>query len=136
MYLGTLLVGLGYGSHWAIVPAAASELFGLKKFGALYNFLTLANPAGSLVFSGLIASTIYDMEAEKQACGHHHGQQIVSSLSRFVYLDDPLKCEGAICFFVTSLIMSGLCIIAVVLSLILAHRTKPVYAHLYGGSQR
>ncbi|KAG6410158.1 hypothetical protein SASPL_128208 [Salvia splendens] len=136
MYLGTLLVGLGYGSHWAIVPAAASELFGLKKFGALYNFLTLANPTGSLVFSGLIASTIYDMEAEKQACGHHHGQQIVSSLSRFLFLDDPLKCEGAICFFVTSLIMSGLCIIAVVLSLIIAHRTKPVYAHLYGGSQR
>ncbi|MBA0750646.1 hypothetical protein Gogos_002049 [Gossypium gossypioides] len=52
MYIGTLLIGLGYGAHWAIVPAAASELFGLKKFGALYNFLTLANPAGSLVFSG------------------------------------------------------------------------------------
>ncbi|CAE6100642.1 unnamed protein product [Arabidopsis arenosa] len=31
--------------------STASELFGLKKFGALYNFLTLANPAGSLVFS-------------------------------------------------------------------------------------
>ncbi|KAJ6840106.1 putative protein NUCLEAR FUSION DEFECTIVE 4 [Iris pallida] len=38
-----LLVGLGYGTHWAIVPAAASELFGLKNFGALYNFLTVAN---------------------------------------------------------------------------------------------
>lgn len=136
MYLGTLLVGLGYGSHWAIVPAAASELFGLKKFGALYNFLTIANPAGSLVFSGLIASTIYDREAEKQAHGNHQGQRILSSFSRFVFLDDPLKCEGAICFFLTSMIMSGLCIVAVVLSMILVHRTKPVYAHLYGRSQR
>lgn len=25
MYIGTLLIGLGYGAHWAIVPAAASE---------------------------------------------------------------------------------------------------------------
>ncbi|GKV40601.1 hypothetical protein SLEP1_g48221 [Rubroshorea leprosula] len=25
MYIGTLLIGLGYGADWAIVPAAASE---------------------------------------------------------------------------------------------------------------
>ncbi|KAL0461788.1 UNVERIFIED_CONTAM: hypothetical protein Slati_0066400 [Sesamum latifolium] len=137
MYVGTLLVGLGYGAHWAIVPAAASELFGLKKFGALYNFLTLANPAGSLVFSGLIASSIYDREAEKQAHGRHPGQHsLLSSFSSFVFLDDPLKCEGAICFFLTSMIMSGLCIIAVVLSMILVHRTKTVYTHLYGRTRR
>ncbi|KAL3636697.1 hypothetical protein CASFOL_018996 [Castilleja foliolosa] len=141
MYFGTLLVGLGYGAHWAIVPAAASELFGLKKFGALYNFLTLANPAGSLVFSGLIASSIYDREAEKQAHAHHNfvggqNRNLVSSFSSFVSADDPLKCEGAICFFLTSMIMSGLCVIAVVLSMILVYRTKPVYAHLYGRSQR
>ncbi|KAJ8466328.1 hypothetical protein OPV22_028880 [Ensete ventricosum] len=49
MYIGTLLIGIGYGAHWSIVPAAASELFGLKNFGALYNFLTVANPAGSLL---------------------------------------------------------------------------------------
>jgi hypothetical protein len=125
MYIGTLLIGLGYGAHWAIVPAAASELFGLKKFGALYNFLTLANPAGSLVFSGLIASSIYDLEAEKQAQKRH---QFPSS---FLY-DEPLKCEGAVCYCLTSLIMSAFCIIAVVLSMILVRRTKVVYAHLYG----
>ncbi|KAF3506111.1 hypothetical protein F2Q69_00000568 [Brassica cretica] len=120
MYIGTLLIGLGYGAHWAIVPATASELFGLKNFGALYNFLTLANPAGSLVFSGMIASTIYDMEAEKQA----HGSVFNP--------DDVLKCDGYICYFLTSLIMSGFCIIACILSLILVRRTKPVYTQLYG----
>ncbi|XP_075501128.1 protein NUCLEAR FUSION DEFECTIVE 4-like isoform X1 [Primulina tabacum] len=123
MYVGTLLVGLGYGAHWAIVPATASELFGLKKFGALYNFLTLANPAGSLIFSGIIASSIYDSEAEKQA------QYVIRSSTK-----EALKCDGAICFFLTSLIMSGLCILAVVLSMILVHRTRPVYTHLYGKS--
>ncbi|KAL0331849.1 UNVERIFIED_CONTAM: hypothetical protein Scaly_2086400 [Sesamum calycinum] len=137
MYVGTLLVGLGYGAHWAIVPAAASELFGLKKFGALYNFLTLANPAGSLVFSGLIASSIYDREAEKQAHAGNLGQRsLFSSFSSFVHAEEPLKCSGAICFFLTSLIMSGLCIIAVILSMILVYRTKTVYAHLYGRSRR
>ncbi|XP_070024282.1 protein NUCLEAR FUSION DEFECTIVE 4-like isoform X2 [Nicotiana sylvestris] len=136
MYIGTLLVGLGYGAHWAIVPAAASELFGLKNFGALYNFLTLANPAGSLVFSGLIASSIYDWEAEKQAQQHNDGQlNLASVLTSFLNMDEPLKCEGAICFFLTSLIMSGLCIIAAVLSMILVYRTKTVYAQMYGKSR-
>jgi MFS family permease len=120
MYIGTLLIGLGYGAHWAIVPATASELFGLKKFGALYNFLTLANPAGSLVFSGMIASSIYDREAERQA----HGSVFDP--------DDALRCNGSICFFLTSLIMSGFCIIACMLSMILVRRTKSVYTHLYG----
>ncbi|CAM8992289.1 unnamed protein product [Rhodiola kirilowii] len=134
MHIGTLLIGLGYGAHWAIVPAAASELFGLKKFGALYNFLTLANPAGSLVFSGLIASTIYDMEAEKQAHDRHHLQNSRSLLNTILTVNEPLKCDGSICFFATSLIMSGLCVIAVFLSLILVRRTKVVYANLYGRS--
>ncbi|KAK8673423.1 hypothetical protein V6N13_111761 [Hibiscus sabdariffa] len=136
MHIGTLLIGLGYGAHWAIVPAAASELFGLKKFGALYNFLTLANPAGSLVFSGVIASGIYDREAEKQAHQRHISTQISGSiLSGMFAVEEPLKCEGSICFFLTSMIMSGFCIIAAVLSLILVYRTKTVYANIYGKSR-
>ncbi|XP_009606507.1 protein NUCLEAR FUSION DEFECTIVE 4 [Nicotiana tomentosiformis] len=136
MYIGTLLVGLGYGAHWAIVPAAASELFGLKNFGALYNFLTVANPAGSLVFSGIIASSIYDSEAAKQAQERHPSQwNGASILSSFLAVEEPLKCEGAICFFLTSLILCGLCIIAACLSMILVYRTKAVYNQLYGKSR-
>ncbi|XP_020525545.1 LOW QUALITY PROTEIN: probable transporter mch1 [Amborella trichopoda] len=122
MYVGTLLIGLGYGTHWAVVPATASELFGLKNFGTLYNFITLANPAGALVFSGVIASTIYDYEAQKQA----H--------SRPLSTEDTLQCVGAVCFFLTLMVMSGLCIFAAVLSMIAMHRTKVLYANLYGKS--
>jgi MFS family permease len=135
MYIGTLLIGLGYGAHWAIVPAAASELFGVKNFGALYNFLTVANPAGSLVFSGIIASGIYDYEAKKQA-SQHLNSMVVTMPGRLLGMvsdaTPALKCEGAICFFISSLIMSGFCVIAVILSLILVHRTKIVYTNLYG----
>jgi MFS family permease len=135
MYIGTLLVGIGYGAHWAIVPAAASELFGVKYFGALYNFLTVANPAGSLVFSGIIASGIYDAEAAKQAQQRRNSTLLTMPARVVTMISEAapvLKCEGAICFFLSSLIMSGFCIIAVVLSLILVYRTKIVYTNLYG----
>lgn len=133
MYIGTFLVGLGYGAHWAIVPAAVSELFGVKHFGAMYNFLTVANPAGSLVFSGLIASNLYDSEAEKQAQQHHmtalQSPRLLHNMG--LLADGPLKCEGSVCFFVSSLIMSAFCIVGAGLSLIIVQRTKRVYAHLY-----
>ncbi|XP_038885268.1 protein NUCLEAR FUSION DEFECTIVE 4 isoform X2 [Benincasa hispida] len=136
MYIGTLITGLGYGAHWAIVPATASELFGLKKFGALYNFLTLSNPMGSLIFSSLIASGIYDSEAEKQAHNHPpHLQSSSSFLLSRLYADGPHECEGAICFFLTCMLMAGLCAIAGMLSLILVYRTKGVYSNLYGKSR-
>lgn len=135
MYIGTLLIGLGYGAHWAIVPAAVSELFGLKYFGTLYNFMTAANPAGSLIFSGIIASGIYDSEAAKQAKGHLN---IKPNFSLFAWLggdDEPLKCEGQVCFFLSSLIMASFCIVAMILSIILVIRTKIVYKNLYGNSR-
>ncbi|KAL2320305.1 hypothetical protein Fmac_029274 [Flemingia macrophylla] len=124
MYVGTLLVGIGYGAHWAIVPATASELFGLRNFGALYNFITLANPAGTLIFSSLIASTIYDSEAEKQHPLHNIGS--------LMDVNDSLKCEGNVCFFLTSMIMAGLCVVGAVLCTVLVLRTRIVYANLYG----
>lgn len=135
MHIGTLLIGLGYGAHWSIIPAAASELFGLKNFGALYNFITVANPIGSLIFSGVIASGIYDYEAEKQA--HMH---INSSPSLFGTIlgvanlreEKAIKCEGTICFFLSSLLMSGFCVVAAILSALLVYRTKVVYANIYG----
>lgn len=120
IYVVSVLIGLGYGAHWAIVPAAVSELFGLKSFGALYNFLTLASPAGSLIFSGLIASGIYDYQAKKQ----HEDSRIVDD-------DESLACSGTICYSLTCGIMSGLCMLAVILSLIVVRRTKRVYAQLY-----
>ncbi|QCD99326.1 transcription initiation factor TFIIH subunit 4 [Vigna unguiculata] len=90
---GTLLCGLGYGAHWAIVPTTASELFGLKNFGALYNFISLANPIGIPIFSSLIASTkVWD-----------HCCWICQMLL------ESLKCDGSVCFFQTSSIMATLC---------------------------
>ncbi|RCV33322.1 hypothetical protein SETIT_7G074900v2 [Setaria italica] len=105
----------------------------VKHFGAMYNFLTIANPTGSLVFSGLIVSNLNDYEAEKQAHKHHMSAWLSPQLLHGMNLlaDGPLKCEGPSCFFVSSLTMSAFCIVGAGLSLIVVHRTKRVYAQLY-----
>ncbi|CAM6046306.1 unnamed protein product, partial [Sphagnum compactum] len=133
LYVGSLLVGLGYGSHWSVTPATASELFGLKHFGILYNVLTIANPAGSLIFSGLIAGTLYDREAQKQRGLNDLAFSSVAT-DQFVIQnnDEALLCEGAICFQETLFIMTGVCILGIVLNLVLVVRTLPVYVTLYG----
>ncbi|CAN5969682.1 unnamed protein product [Sphagnum jensenii] len=133
LYVGSLLVGLGYGSHWSVTPATASELFGLKHFGILYNVLTIANPAGSLIFSGLIAGTLYDREAQKQRGLNALAFSSVAT-EQFVIqnTDEALLCEGAICFQETLFIMTGVCILGIVLNLVLVARTLPVYVTLYG----
>ncbi|CAM6018303.1 unnamed protein product [Sphagnum balticum] len=131
LYIGSLLVGLGYGSHWSVVPATASELFGLKNFGILYNVLCVANPVGSLVFSGLIAGTLYDREAQKQR-GLNTLANSVANHQLATTVDDASLCEGAICFQETLFIMTGACLLGIVLNLVLVARTRPVYITLYG----
>ncbi|CAN0905949.1 Protein NUCLEAR FUSION DEFECTIVE 4 [Linum grandiflorum] len=125
IYVVSVVIGLTYGANWAIVPAAVSELFGLKSFGALYNFLNLSTPAGSLVFSGVIASRIYDYYAEEQQQAGLHQQ---------LQENEPLKCMGSICFSLTFGIMGCVCIVAMMLSMIVVRRTKGVYAQLYGNT--
>ncbi|KAL4559799.1 hypothetical protein LXL04_031947 [Taraxacum kok-saghyz] len=125
IYQVSVVIGLGYGAHWAIFPSTASELFGLKSFGALYNCLAMASPTGSLIFSGVIASGIYDYEARKQATQNHHMLQD----------NEELTCYGNICYSITCGILSVICIIAVSLSMIVVYRTKRVYAQLYGNSR-
>ncbi|KAJ0795061.1 putative MFS transporter superfamily [Helianthus annuus] len=124
IYVVSVVTGSCYGAHWAIVPSAASELFGLKSFGAIYNFLTLASPAGSLIFSGVIASGIYDYEAKKQN----------SMKYNIVHETDELTCYGTVCYSLTCGILSVLCIIAASLSMTVVYRTKRVYAQLYENS--
>nr|XP_043615413.1 protein NUCLEAR FUSION DEFECTIVE 4-like [Erigeron canadensis] len=125
IYVVSIVMGSCYGAHWAIVPSAASELFGLKSFGALYNFLTLASPAGSLVFSGVIASGIYDYEAKIQNATSNHP----------LTDGEALSCYGTICYSITCGILSVVCLMAFFLSMIVVYRTKRVYAKLYGNSQ-
>ncbi|KAJ7944157.1 protein NUCLEAR FUSION DEFECTIVE 4-like [Quillaja saponaria] len=59
LYIGSILVGICYGVRLTVTVPIASELFGLKYYGLLYNILILNLPLGSFIFSGLIAGFLY-----------------------------------------------------------------------------
>lgn len=110
LYISTALIGVCYGFQYALMVPTASELFGLKHFGIIYNFMLLGNPVGALLFSGLLAGYVYDDEAAKQGSS---------------------TCYGPECFRLTFLVLAGMCGLGTVLSIILTSRIRPVYQMLY-----
>ena len=126
LYVGSVLLGLCYGVHFSIMVPTASELFGLKHFGMIYNFLTMANPLGSLLFSGVIAGYLYDREATKDSGS---GTVTWGRYNHMLYKDTV--CRGAHCFRLTFYVMACVCIVGVVLTCVLTFRIRRVYAALY-----
>ncbi|KAK0598419.1 hypothetical protein LWI29_034493 [Acer saccharum] len=112
LYAATALLGVCYGIIYSLLVPTVSELFGLKHFGIIYNFMLLGNPIGALLFSGLLAGYVYDVEAAKQGSS---------------------SCLGAECFRFTFLILAGVCGLGSILSIILTVRIRPVYQMLYSG---
>ncbi|XP_027330191.1 protein NUCLEAR FUSION DEFECTIVE 4-like [Abrus precatorius] len=119
LYLSIAVLGVCYGVQFSIVIPTVSELFGLKHFGLLFNFMSLGNPLGALLFSALLAGHIYDNEAAKQ-----HGAGLIAS---------TVSCVGPNCFKLTFLTLAGVCVAGIIASIILTKRIKPVYQMLYSG---
>ncbi|KAJ6932386.1 hypothetical protein NC651_007966 [Populus alba x Populus x berolinensis] len=112
LYTATALLGISYGILYAVMVPTASELFGLRHFGLIYNFLLLGNPVGALLFSGTLAGYVYDAETARQGSS---------------------TCLGPDCFKVTFLALAGFCGLGTVISIILTVRIWPVYQMLYSG---
>ncbi|XP_047332183.1 protein NUCLEAR FUSION DEFECTIVE 4 [Impatiens glandulifera] len=112
LYAATALLGVCYGVQFAIMIPTSSELFGLKNFGIIFNFMQIGNPVGAFLFSGLLAGYLYDYEAAKQGGS---------------------SCLGAECYRLTFFILAGFCGFGAVLSVILSIRIRPVYQMLYAG---
>lgn len=118
LYFATSILGLCFGIQVATTVPTISEIFGLKHFGIIYNFITLADPIASLLFSTLLAGSLYDYELARQ-------------YSLYVHQTTELVCTGAHCFRLTFLIMAGVCVLGVGMCIILTIRLKPVYVTLY-----
>ncbi|XVF26528.1 hypothetical protein REPUB_Repub14bG0024700 [Reevesia pubescens] len=110
LYVSTALLGVCYGFQYSLMVPTASELFGLKHFGIIYNFMLIGNPVGALLFSGLLAGYVYDAEAAKQGSS---------------------TCLGPECFRLTFLVLAGSCGLGTILSIFLTIRIRPVYQMLY-----
>lgn len=98
LYFGSVVVGACYGVRLAITVPIASELFGLKYYGLLYNILILNFPLGSFLFSGLLAGLLYDAEATPTPDGGN-------------------TCVGAHCYRLVFIVMAFTSIIGVGLDL-------------------
>ncbi|OIS96042.1 PREDICTED: protein NUCLEAR FUSION DEFECTIVE 4-like [Nicotiana attenuata] len=112
LYVGSIVVGICYGVRLAVTVPTASELFGLKYYGLIYNVLILNLPLGSFLFSGLLAGLLYDAEATKTAGGGN-------------------TCVGAHCYRLVFIVMSIACIVGFGLDILLTIRTKNLYAKIY-----
>lgn len=112
LYAATALLGICYGVQIAIMIPVASELFGLKHFGVIFNFMGLGNPLAALLFSGLLAGYVYDIEEAKQGGS---------------------SCLGPNCFRLTFYVLASMCGLGTILLIILTIRIKPVYQMLYAG---
>lgn len=124
LYVGSIIVGLCYGAQWGLMPAVASEIFGLKHFGTLYNWLTITNPTGSYLLSVCVAGYLYDYEAERESLA----PAPASALAPAPPPGAPKACHGAHCFRETFLIMALACAIAAGLSYALTVYTRQYYA--------
>ncbi|KAJ0265342.1 Major facilitator superfamily protein [Hirschfeldia incana] len=116
LYIGSMVVGVCYGVRLAITVPTASELFGLKYYGLIYNILVLNLPLGSFLFSGLLAGFLYDAEATPTPGGGN-------------------TCVGAHCYRLIFLVMALASIIGVGLDILLAYRTKEIYAKIHASKK-
>ncbi|XP_023525491.1 protein NUCLEAR FUSION DEFECTIVE 4-like [Cucurbita pepo subsp. pepo] len=110
LYIATGFTGISFGVLYSMMIPMASEIFGLKNFGVILNFMLLGNPIGAALFSVFLASTLYDNEAAKQG---------------------SITCIGQQCFRITFFVLSGVAGFGSILSLILTIRLRPVYRKLY-----
>ncbi|CAA7016568.1 unnamed protein product [Microthlaspi erraticum] len=116
LYIGSIVVGVCYGVRLAITVPTASELFGLKYYGLIYNILVLNLPLGSFLFSGLLAGFLYDAEATPTPGGGN-------------------SCVGAHCYRLVFIVMACTSIVGVGLDLLLAFRTKGIYAKIHASKK-
>nr|TKW19920.1 hypothetical protein SEVIR_4G051200v2 [Setaria viridis] len=117
LYVSVALLGICYGVQFSVIISISSELFGLKHFGKIYNFIALANPVGAFLFNTL-AGYVYDLEVEKQKAG---------------MVDTDIACHGPNCFRLTFYVLSGAACLGTLLSTVLTVRVRPVYQMLYAG---
>lgn len=112
LYVGSIVVGICYGVRLAVTVPTASELFGLKYYGLIYNILILNLPLGSFLFSGLLAGFLYDAEATQVAGGGN-------------------TCVGAHCYRLVFIVMAVACAVGFGLDVLLSIRTRGLYSRIY-----
>lgn len=96
-----LLAGLAFGGVWSLLPAVASELFGLAHFASNYSLLQTSTALGGYAITGWLAGTL---------------------------MDSSKACRGNACFAPAFLVNALLGIAVVAAAATLDARTRGVFA--------
>lgn len=108
LYVGSILVGVCYGSQWSLMPTIASEIFGKAHLGTIFNTITIAGPIGSYVLSVRVVGYIYDKEASEYGG----------------------TCIGTRCFMLAFIIMASVTFSGFLVGLGLLLKTRNFYEHV------
>ncbi|CAB4311314.1 unnamed protein product [Prunus armeniaca] len=107
LYVGSILVGICYGSQWSLMPTITSEIFGIRHMGTIFNTISIASPIGSYIFSVRVIGYIYDKEASAED-----------------------SCNGTHCFMLSFLIMASVAFFGFLIALGLFFRTRRFYSSI------
>lgn len=106
LYVGSVIVGICYGSQWSLMPTISSEIFGVTHLGTIFNTIAIASPVGSYIFSVRVIGYIYDKEASREGGN---------------------SCSGTHCFMLSFMIMASVAFLGSLVALVLFFRTKTLY---------
>eukprot|EP01091_Cochliopodium_minus_P018499 TRINITY_DN7523_c0_g1_i1.p1 TRINITY_DN7523_c0_g1~~TRINITY_DN7523_c0_g1_i1.p1 ORF type:complete len:482 (-),score=105.48 TRINITY_DN7523_c0_g1_i1:62-1507(-) len=110
LYFGVIIVGVAFGTNFALMPVLVSELFSRTYyFAGIFGIIKLAPGIGSLIFATLLAGKLYDIEAEKQGV---------------------VDCIGQVCFRNIFLLCGFFCFLSGLLSFFLFWRTRENYRRI------
>lgn len=104
LYMGSVIVGVCYGSQWSLMPTITSEIFGVLHLGTIFNTIAVASPIGSYIMSVRVAGYIYD----KEASGYP-------------------TCYGTHCFMLSFFIFAAASLLGSLVAFILFIRTRRFY---------
>ena len=105
LYIGSIVVGICYGSQWSLMPTITSEIFGVRHMGTIFNTIAIASPVGSYIFSVRIIGYLYD----KVATGEDN------------------SCYGTRCFMFSFFIMASVAFFGFLVAFALFIRTRRFY---------
>lgn len=108
LYVGSVLVGICYGSQWSLMPTVASEIFGVLHMGTIFNTIAIASPIGSSILSVLVVGSIYDTESSGKGN----------------------SCHGTHCFMLSFFILALVSLVGFLIALILFFRTRRLYLQI------
>ncbi|KAJ3411590.1 hypothetical protein HDV05_002010 [Chytridiales sp. JEL 0842] len=119
LFVVSIVVGVGYGGLFVVIPMLINEYFGSKKFGVHWGWMSVT-PAFAGQLSSFIFGTLYDLHAKRQPLEPNPiGQEPESSLGNLLRraggVTAPAReCKGSECFQDTFVVTAGMCIVGLV----------------------